>query len=292
MPATPAPARPKPLIGILPRVEERSKNNGLAVLSQLSIVEGVRAAGGLPVVLAQTTDPFELQEYVDACDGFVIPGGGDIDPQHYGQARLEECGPAEPAPRDEFDLVMARLVVAADKPLLGICRGNQVLNVALGGTLWQDLPSQRGSAPEPAGEDAHEAARLAAAGAIAHSQGRPFELHTHEARVAEGTLLAAIVARADELASAPAFAQADVTTLVNYPADPSRLMVNSLHHQAVRDVAPGLEVCALAPDGTVESVAMPGKRFVLGVQWHPESLWGNDPVALAIFAALVDAARK
>lgn len=331
------PGRPKPLIGVLPRTERRSKNNGWALVTQRSITEALRACGALPVVLAETVDPDELREYVDELDGFVVPGGGDVEPALYGQRRLPECGPAEPYLRDAFEMALVPLVVAADKPLLGICRGNQVLNVALGGTLWQDLPSQLGTSPEPEGEDARRAVELAREGRIAHSQGRPFELHTHEVRVVEGTRLASIVAGADALAgkvvelaaqageeagSGPVAgetwqdetrqdearqagerqtAEDGRTTgasgsfasgiVANQPVNPAHLMVNSLHHQAVRDVAPGLEVTAYAPDGVIEGLDMPGKRFVMSVQWHPESLWEHDPAALAIFEAFVAAAR-
>ena len=333
-PANPArrSGRPKPLIGVLPRTERRSKNNGWALVSQRSITEALRTCGALPVVLAETVDPDELSEYVDELDGFVVPGGGDVEPELYGQRRLPECGPTEPYLRDAFEMALVPLVVAADKPLLGICRGNQVLNVALGGTLWQDLPSQLGTSPEPEDEDARRAVELAREGRIAHSQGRPFELHTHEVRVVEGTRLAGIVTGADALAGkvaelaaqageeagsgpvvgetrqdearqagecqtaedgcAPGASGSPASGIVaNRPVDPAHLMVNSLHHQAVRDVAPGLEVTAYAPDGVIEGLDMPGKRFVMSVQWHPESLWEHDPAALAIFEAFVAAAR-
>lgn len=283
---TPESAR-VPLIGICPRTEERSKRNGQAVLAQKMLVDGIKAAGGLPVVLSETTDPAELARYVATFDGFVVPGGGDIDPARYGAERLPECGPAESG-RDDFELALVPLIVAADKPLFGICRGNQVLNVALGGTLWQDIPSQLGTLPTPDGEDEDLSARRAAeqfraTGRISHDQGRPFDTLVHSVAVQPGTLLARIM----EGAPAQAIGQAPASD--GAPLDPAHLMVNTLHHQSVRDVAPGLVVNATAPDGVVEGVELPSKRFVLSVQWHPELLWTFDGPSMRLFQAFVAA---
>lgn len=298
----------RPLIALLPRIEDRSNGNGQGIVSQLCLTQAVQRAGGTPVVVTPTTDPAELARYVETFDGFLIPGGGDVDPARYGQRRLPECGPVEPGGRDAFECALVPLVVAADKALLGICRGNQVVNVALGGTLWQDLPSQLGTHPEPDGADPHAAARLAREGHIAHSQGDSADLHTHEVAVVAGTRLERIVAASGAYAAGllsrdgkceeavtsggakDAATQVLENSLVNSPADPAHLRVNSFHHQAVRDVAPGLVANAFAPDGVVEGLEKPDARFVLSVQWHPESLWWVDPAAFAIFQAFVDAA--
>ena len=298
----------RPLIALLPRIEDRSNGNGQGIVSQLCLTQAVQRAGGTPVVVTPTTDAAELARYVETFDGFLIPGGGDVDPARYGQARMPACGPVEPGGRDAFECALVPLVVAADKALLGICRGNQVMNVALGGTLWQDLPSQLGTHPEPDGEDPHAAARLAREGSIAHSQGNSADLPTHEVACVAGTRLERIVAGSDSFAArllardgaceravtsggeTDAAVRAPEAPLVNSPADPAHLLVNSFHHQAVRDVAPGLVANAFAPDGVVEGLEKPDARFVLSVQWHPESLWWVDPAAFAIFQAFVDAA--
>lgn len=259
---TPASA-PAPLIGILPRAEERANDNGHACFAQTPLVRGVQAAGGIPVMLCPTEDPAALARYVEAFDGFLVPGGGDIDPAFYGEERTSRCGPAEYV-RDDFELALVPRIVEADKPLFGICRGNQLLNVALGGTLWQDIATQPASTP------------VAVEPPIKHGNERPFDLIAHTVAVEPGTLLARIVE--------PAAARAGL--------DPLRLPVNSLHHQSIKQVGHGLTVNALAPDGTVEGVELPGRRFVLAVQWHPEFLWENDPVSMALLKALVDAARK
>ncbi|MBS5450525.1 MAG: gamma-glutamyl-gamma-aminobutyrate hydrolase family protein [Coriobacteriia bacterium] len=278
-----------PLIGICPRTEERSKRNGQAILAQKLLVDGIKAAGGVPVVLSETTDPAELARYVAAFDGFVVPGGGDIEPACYGAERLPECGPAEEG-RDDFELALVPLVVEADKPLFGICRGNQLLNVALGGTLWQDIPSQLGTLPTPDGEDEDLSAGRAveqfrATGRISHDQGRPFDTLVHDVAVQPGTLLANILEDAPAQAVAtPLAAQAPEPTL-----DLAHVMVNSLHHQSVRDAGPDLVVNAMAPDGVIEGVELPGKRFVLAVQWHPEMLWPFDGPSMRLFEAFVAA---
>lgn len=296
-----------PLIGICPRTEERSKRNGQAVLAQKMLVDGVKAAGGLPVVLSETTDPAELARYVGAFDGFIVPGGGDVDPACYGAERLAECGPAEGG-RDDFELALIPLVVAADKPLFGICRGNQVINVALGGTLWQDIPSQLGTLPTPDGEDedlsaGRAAEQFRATGRIAHDQGRPFDTLVHAVAVHPGTMLERILTGAQaqaaeghaaesspsETDSADAAAPAAETCSTEGGLDLAHLMVNSLHHQSVQDAGAGLIVNATAPDGVVEGLELPGKRFVLAVQWHPEMLWPFDEPSRRLFAAFVTA---
>lgn len=300
MTASPTP-RPAPLIGICPRMEERSRRNGGAVLAQSLLVEGIQKAGGLSVVLSQTTDPAELARYVTAFDGFVVPGGGDVDPSFYNTARIDACGPAETG-RDTFELALVPLVVAADKPLFGICRGNQVLNVALGGTLWQDIPSQLGTLPTPEGaEEDLSAGRAAEAfrttGRIAHDQGRPFDTLVHEVAVRPGTLLASILTGKSvrETAETPAAGVAGAPASAAAPApapDLAHLMVNTLHHQSVRDVANGLVVNATSPDGVIEGVELPGRRFVLGVQWHPELLWPHDAPSMRLFEAFVGACAE
>ena len=258
------------------------------------LVDGSKAAGGLPVVLSETTEPAELARYVETFDGFVVPGGGDIDPARYGAERLPECGPAEEG-RDDFELALVPLVVEADKPLFGICRGNQLLNVALGGTLWQDIPSQLGTLPTPDGEDedlsaGRAAEQFRATGRISHDQGRPFDTLVHDVAVQPGTLLANILEGAPaQVATAPSAVQAPAPGAGVAPLDLAHVMVNSLHHQSVRDVAPGLVVNAVAPDGVIEGVELPGKRFVLAVQWHPEMSWPFDGPSARLFKAFVSA---
>ena len=248
----------KPLIAVFPRLEERANNNGMAVLCQAEAMEAIQRCGGIPVIIPPVSDPADLAEYVERFDGFFVPGGvPDLDPSLYGEERIPECGPRDEV-RDAFETALIPLVVAADKPIMGICRGCQAINVSLGGTLWQDLPVQvQARMPEDAPR-------------IGHLQPRPFEPASHTANVLGGTLVARVFGLGGE---------------------GGELAVNSVHHQSVKELAPGLAASAFAPDGIVEGIEMPGKRHVVGYQWHPEMMWATREEQLAPFAALVEAAR-
>ena len=202
----------------------------------------LRRAGALPVALPHEAD--DADDYLARIDGLVITGGAfDVDPALFGDAERHATVTTKDR-RTAFELAAARAAHARDMPLLGICGGQQLLNVALGGTLIQHIPD-------------------AVPGALAHEQPNPRDEPGHSVRITPGTLLRRIVG-ADELA------------------------VNSAHHQAVREVAPGLVVDARAPDGVIEGIEDPGRRFCLGVEWHPEYLV-SDGDAL-IFDAFVAAA--
>ena len=251
------PARRTPLIAVFPRTEART-NGEPALFAQECLARALQAVGAATAVLAPTAEDASLERYLAAFDGFVVPGGGDIDPALYGEAPHALCGPVE-ARRDAFERAFLPRIVAAGKPLLGICRGHQMLNVALGGTLWQDLPSQF----EPQG----------APSLLTHRTGEPWSQVAHTVDAAPHTLLARILERAAG------------------PEARAGLPVNSLHHQAVRAVAAPLVPSAFSPDGVVEALEIPGARFALTVQWHPEFLWEEDPASRALFAAFVEAAR-
>lgn len=246
-----------PLIAVFPRTEART-NGEAALFAQLCLAQALQAVGAAAVVMAPTTDGATLERYVATFDGFVVPGGGDIDPALYNEERHPACGPVE-ALRDAFEHALLPRIVAADKPLLGICRGHQMLNVALGGTLWQDLPSQYAPPTPPL---------------LTHRTDVPWDQIAHTVRVVPDTLLDHILQRAID------------------PESRLALPVNSLHHQAVRKVAAPLIASAFSPDGVIEALEIPGARFALSVQWHPEFLWEHDSASRAIFAALVEAAQN
>ena len=233
----------RPLIGITPQFNpERG-----GVWSLDSYVKAVRAAGGMPVILPVDADEAEAAALCGRLDGLLLSGGPDIDPVLLGEEPRTDTLVICPE-RDAQELPLARLAVAADLPLLCVCRGVQVLNAALGGSLWQDLPSEHPSA-------------------ILHRQSEPATQTSHTVAVAADTPLRALTGKAV-------------------------LSVNSLHHQAIREPAPCLQVMATAPDGVVEAVWHPGRRFVWGVQWHPERLCEADPDSRALFRAFVAAAEK
>lgn len=194
-------------------------------------LESVRRAGGEPVEVAPEGEA--PSAIVARVGGVLLTGGGDVDPALFGEVPHAAFNPAEPG-RDAFEIALARAAVEADVPVLAICRGMQVLNVAMGGTLIQDIPSE-----------VH--------GALNHQIAEP-QFHTiaHEVWVADGSRLGAIMG--DRL-------------------DGESLPVNSRHHQSVKQVAPGFEISATAPDGVIEAMERPGDRFCLAVQWHPENFW-------------------
>ena len=195
-------------------------------------VESVRRAGGDPWALSLEADPAEA--VVVSCAGLLLTGGADVDPARYGEARHPAVTDVDAA-RDEYEIALVRAALAADLPVLAICRGLQVMNVAAGGSLFQDVPTQVGTA-------------------VAHQVPHPKDAIAHDVSVAPGSRLAGLMG-------------AGVVG--------GRLPVNSRHHQAVRRVADGFAVTSLAPDGVIEALELPQARFCVGVQWHPENFVGS-----------------
>jgi putative glutamine amidotransferase len=211
----------------------------------------VAAAGGVPVMIPLLEDERSLRALYDLSDGLLIPGGVDLDPATYGESPLPTCGRLDPA-RDRVELQFARWAIAEGKPLFGLCRGLQIVNVALGGTLYQDIATQRGDAIK---HDYFPTAGFAR------------DHVAHPVAVTAGSRLDALVGAAS-------------------------IGVNSMHHQAVKDLAPGLVTTAVAPDGVVEALESSGEQFVLGVQWHPESLTDRDPRMHRLLSGFVQAAAR
>ncbi len=207
-------------------------------------IEAVRRAGGIPLLLPPG-EPYYAQ-LLDLLDGVILSGGGDIEPALYGGQKHETIYMIN-SERDSSEIDLARKVVDLRLPILNICRGAQVLNVALGGTLIEDLPAE-------VGQD------------ILHRM-RPNGPTPHSVTVKPESRLAQIMG------------QSEVTTA-------------SWHHQAVRQLAPGLEVVAQASDGTIEAFEMPGHPWLIAVQWHPELTAPDDPSQQRLFDVLVEMAIK
>jgi putative glutamine amidotransferase len=202
-----------------------------------------------------------LSDALAACDGLLLTGGVDIDPREYGDAGRHPTLELD-ADRDRYELALAREALRDDVPTLAICRGAQVLNVAAGGTLIQDIPS---SHPE----------------SLDHQQTASKDLLAHPVDVVAGSYLAMLVA-GNERERGPAIGGAE---------PPGQILVNSRHHQAIRAVAPGFVVSATAPDGIVEAIEKPGAAFCVAVQWHPENFWTTGRFA-GLFSGLVRAAAQ
>lgn len=209
-------------------------------------------AGGAPVMVPLLHDDLDtLRAVYDRLDGLLLAGGVDMDPCTFGATPHPRLGRTDPD-RDTVELALAGWAVADRKPVLGLCRGLQVLNVALGGTLVQDIEAE-------------------IPGALKHdcfpTAGYARDHLAHEIAIAEGSRLAA------------AFLERTVA-------------VNSMHHQAIRGLAPALHVSARAPDGIVEAVESGTDHFLVGVQWHPEMFEQSDPHTRRLFRDFVEAARS
>jgi putative glutamine amidotransferase len=199
-------------------------------------------AGGLPILLPH--EPEQVEHYLRLVDGVIVTGGAfDVDPALFG-ATARHASVTTKDRRTAFELAMTRGILAADKPVLGICGGQQLLNVALGGTLIQHIPDEIDKA-------------------LAHEQPNPRDQPGHTVRITQGTLLHKITGM-------------------------SEIPVNSAHHQAVKLVGADVVIDAVAPDGVIEGIEAPGRRFCLGVQWHPE--FGITEADDRIFGAFIDAA--
>jgi putative glutamine amidotransferase len=193
-----------------------------------------------------------VEQALAGIDGLLLTGGEDVAPERYGESPHPTVVGAEPG-RDEFEVGLITAARARDLPLFAICRGIQVLNVACGGTLVQDIPSQ-------------------VTGALHHSLAiPPHESYSlaHEVWVDKDTLLARLIGERLR--------------------DQDACDVNSRHHQAVKDVARGFRVSATAPDGVIEAIEDPAARFCLGVQWHPENFWRTGEFR-ALFEGFLEAA--
>lgn len=211
----------------------------------------IRQAGGEPRVIDVTIDPAEV---VRTAGGLLLTGGGDVQPDLYGAATHPAFSAAE-AGRDACELALVRRALDADLPIFAICRGIQVLNVACGGTLVQDIPTERPSAtPHRLAMPPHDARAWA-----------------HVIQVEPHSLLSAL--------------------LGDRRTDAAAREVNSRHHQAVDALGDGLRMSAVAPDGIIEGVEDQGRRFCLGVQWHPENFHRTGEFQ-PLFDAFVRASRR
>jgi putative glutamine amidotransferase len=245
-------ARLRPVIGVSVSVHDFGDYGGVGVHRPLL------AAGGLPVALPQLIEA--VGPVVDAVDAVVLAPGRDIEPDRYGQEPHELLAATEPQ-RDAFELELVAAALARGLPMLGMCRGVQVLNVALGGTLVQDVSLVAAGHPSDPGWARWKEVEAASVA------GLPVPPHPrHEISIAPGSILASALG----------------TTSIE---------VSSFHHQAIDEVGAGLSVVARSVvDGLPEAVELPG-RPVLAVQWELQEEWRVDPRFAAVFDWFVDAAR-
>lgn len=207
--------------------------------------DALEAAGATTVPIPVVHDERHLRLIYDLLDGLLLPGGADVEPRRYGEAQREDCHLTVMAELDEVELTLATWAVADDLPVLGICRGIQVLNVACGGNLWQDL------LVEGAARKSHDR--------------EPRDALVHGLQIEPWSLLAHTLGETD-------------------------VQVNSLHHQAIREVGGDLRAVAHSSDGLIEGIEIPGHRFAVGIQCHPEELIRTEPWASRLFEGFLAAA--
>ena len=204
-------------------------------------VASINKAGGTSLILPPVDDDNILNHYISICNGFLFSGGGDIDPYYWGEMPERRLGEVNPI-RDSFEYNLAKKILGGTIPVLGICRGCQLLNIALGGSLIQDINSR-----------------------LPHVQKAPRDYRFHAIVIEETSLLRRIIKS-------------------------SQIRVNSFHHQAIKKLGSGLKVAASAPDGIIEAVESSVHPFVIGVQWHPESL--TDKYSYLLFRSFIESCKR
>ncbi len=209
-------------------------------------------AGAMPWLIPLFPDkPEMLRDLYDQLDGIFLTGGVDMTPDTYGEVRHERCGRTDPD-RDKVEMQLIRWSKENSKPVLGVCRGIQVINVALGGTLYQDLAAQ-------------------CTGAIKHDYFPPAGGFTRSSLV-------------HDVKVTPHSRLAEVMGTLECP-------VNSMHHQGIKTLGAGLRTTVVAPDGVIEGVEGVNGQFLVGVQWHPEELADSQPSMQRLFSQFLEAAR-
>lgn len=237
----------KPIIGITSDFHSGKKGEATYFL-RARYVQAIRDMGGMPFILPITEDPAFQAELLDRINGVLITGSGpDLDPRLYGEKKRAKLKIMSPE-RARFEIALARRAIHEEHPVLGICGGLQLINVALGGSLIQDIATQ-------------------IQGALPHQQETQATRPWHRVKISRGTKLHQILGR-------------------------ETIRVNSSHHQAPRCVAQGLIINAVASDGVIEGLEDPESRFVMGVQWHPEFLYGRDKASQQLFRAFLKAATR
>lgn len=244
----------RPLIGILARHDKSASYLKTPMQAQgEAYLQSVMMAGGTPFIIPLNLPEAELRRLCDLADGILLTGGGDIAPELYGKQPFGKEADLQ-RDRDDAEILVSRWAADEKKPLLAICRGMQIISVAMGGELLQDLPEQKPEAEKHqyvyVAEGSHDMTDL-----------------VHDVQLSAGCLLRRILKT-------------------------DNLPVNSMHHQAVISAPAPLEIVGWSSDGVAETVELSSHPFYVGVQWHPEELFEDDAASRAIFEAFVQACRK
>ncbi len=215
-------------------------------------VRSLVECGAIPILLPTSVDPASLRTMYERADGVLLSGGGDVEPSIFGEEAHPTTGDIDPE-RDDAEIALAQWAMADDKPTFAICRGVQVMNVALGGTLIQDIPTQ-------------------------WSANNTLEHRGSVVGAARDQVLHEVCI--------------DPNTRISQILGAGNVSVNSFHHQALKRLGEGLLVTSRAIDGIVESVEVPDKRWYIGVQWHPEDMTAGRADMMMLFQSFVDASSE
>ena len=242
----------RPIIGIIGNSHIIENRYPVHAVGRINLDAAAQVAGGMPYIIAADPALVSVAELMDVCDGFILTGGrANVHPETYGEPPTEAHGAFDMA-RDAIALPLVRACIEAGQPILGLCRGFQEMNVAMGGTLYpeiRDLP----------GRDNH---RMPPEGTLEQQ----FALR-HLVTFEEGGVFHRLMGA-------------------------QQVMTNTLHGQGINTPGARIQIDGHAPDGTAEAIYIKGARgFALAVQWHPEWNASNDPVSRKLFEAFGDAAR-
>ena len=241
----------RPLIGITAMSVGNSTDGRDLQAVRPTYLRAIEAAGGIPFIIYLSDDLEAIRHLYHLCAGILLPGGDDVDPAYYDEAPHPRLGNVD-RQRDAVEIALTRWARADRKPLLGICRGLQVINVALGGSLYQDIPAQLDTSID------HRA----------NSRTRAWTELTHTLTIRPDSRLAAIL-------------------------QTTHIGCNTMHHQAIKQLAPGLQITAHAPDGIIEAFETTDGHYLMAVQCHPEHLWdSSEPRWRALFTDFVSACRQ
>ena len=211
-------------------------------------IDSIVKAGGIPIMLPVVHDKRLIKDQIDLIDGLMLPGGCDVHPLLYGEEPHPDLGFVNPE-RDRFELDSISIAYEQQKPIFGICRGVQIINVAFGGTLYQDL------------------GQLNVENKVKHSQKAKLHTAFHTVEITPSTQLYDVFRK-------------------------TKIETNSFHHQAIKKLADGFIVSAIAKDGVIEGIEKTDYPFLVGVQWHPERMVDHDPSMLELFSMFVNKARN
>lgn len=234
----------KPVIGITCGYD----NQGTMSFVKEGYYKAITRVGGLAILLPVTDNESVISGYYSICDGIILSGGPDVDACYFGEENMPCAGEISPI-RDSMEIKLARLCLDMDKPILGICRGCQVLNIAAGGSIFQDIYQQY-----------QQSESIKAP--LKHMQQAPKWYPTHSIRIKKESMLHDIF-KQDEI------------------------RVNSFHHQAISTTAERFTIAAAAKDGVIEAITNERKTFTVGVQWHPELMFSKYDNQLALFERMI-----